>query len=109
MDVHVPASITRGLRRRGVDVLTAQQDGAILYADADLLDRAGELGRLIFLMDADFLAEAARRQRLGLPFTSVVYVRFLDALIGRCIDDLILLSEPTTEEERTGRIIYLPL
>ena len=28
MDVHVKEAITRGLRRRGVDVLTAQEDGA---------------------------------------------------------------------------------
>ena len=27
MDVHVPLPITRGLRRRDVDVPTAQQDG----------------------------------------------------------------------------------
>jgi hypothetical protein len=27
MDVHVPAAITAGLRRRGVDVLTSQEDG----------------------------------------------------------------------------------
>lgn len=29
MDVHVPGSITRQLRRRGVDVLTAQEDGRV--------------------------------------------------------------------------------
>jgi hypothetical protein len=28
MDVHVPAAITHGLRRREVDVLTAQTDNA---------------------------------------------------------------------------------
>ena len=28
MDVHVPAAITRGLILRGVDVITAQLDGA---------------------------------------------------------------------------------
>ncbi len=28
MEQHVPSAITRGLRRRGVDVLTAEEDGA---------------------------------------------------------------------------------
>ena len=28
MDHHVPSAITRGLRQRGIDVLTAQQDDA---------------------------------------------------------------------------------
>lgn len=27
MDVHVPSAVTEGLRRRGVDVLTSQEDG----------------------------------------------------------------------------------
>jgi hypothetical protein len=44
MDVHVPASITRGLLLRGVDVLTAQLDGTTQLDDPRLLDRATELG-----------------------------------------------------------------
>jgi hypothetical protein len=45
MDVHVRAEITRGLRARGVDVRTAQEDGAHRFDDAALLDRATALGR----------------------------------------------------------------
>jgi len=48
MDVQVPAAITRGLRRRGVDVLTAQEDGTARLKDPALLDRATVLGRIIF-------------------------------------------------------------
>jgi hypothetical protein len=40
MDVHVPFAITAGLRLRGVDVLTAQEDGAAELDDDLLLDRA---------------------------------------------------------------------
>jgi hypothetical protein len=40
MDVHAPRPITRGLRRRGVDVLTAQEDGAARAPDPELLRRA---------------------------------------------------------------------
>ena len=60
-DVHVRAAVTEGLRLRGVDVLTAQEDGAATMDDPDLLDRAGELGRVIFTQDQDFLREAHRR------------------------------------------------
>jgi hypothetical protein len=35
MDHHVPRAVTLGLRLRGVDVLTAYEDGAILYAALD--------------------------------------------------------------------------
>ena len=65
MDVHVPAAITRGLRRRGVDVLTAQEDGTTRLEDPDLLDRAGAVGRILFTRDEDLLAVAAERLRLN--------------------------------------------
>ncbi|HXJ56126.1 MAG TPA: DUF5615 family PIN-like protein [Verrucomicrobiae bacterium] len=75
MDVHVPLAITRGLRRRGVDVLTAQQDGTTRLLDPELLDRAAALGRMLFSQDEDLIAEAVHRQRNGKPFATVVYAR----------------------------------
>ncbi len=43
MDVHVPRAITNGLRRRGVEVITAQEDGSVELDDPPLLDRANAL------------------------------------------------------------------
>ncbi len=40
MDVHVRRAVTEGLRLRGVDVLTAQDDGAAGFSDSQLLDRS---------------------------------------------------------------------
>lgn len=54
MDHHVPRAITSGLRLRGVDVLTAYEDGTHELDDPILLDRAGELGRVLFTQDDDF-------------------------------------------------------
>jgi Domain of unknown function (DUF5615) len=48
MDVHVPRAITVELRRRVVDVLTAQDDGAARLPDPELLDRSSALGRVLF-------------------------------------------------------------
>ena len=42
-DVHVQSAITRGLRLRGVDVLTAQDDETIEWSDVALFERAAEL------------------------------------------------------------------
>jgi len=47
-DHHVPRAIALGLRLRGVDILTAYEDGAGEMADPELLDRAGALGRGLF-------------------------------------------------------------
>ena len=75
MDVHVPLAITRGLRRRGVDVLTSQQDGTTTLPDDKLLDRVGQLGRIIFTRDEDLLVEAAMRLRTATSFATVVFAR----------------------------------
>jgi hypothetical protein len=53
MDHHVPRAITVGLRLRGVEVLTAAEDGASEADDPALLDRAMTVGRAIFTHDED--------------------------------------------------------
>ena len=109
MDVHVPAAITRGLLLRGVDVITAQLDGTTRLEDPDLLDRATQLGRVLFSQDEDLLAEATRRQRSGKHFGGVIYAHQLRVTIGRIIDDLDLLAHAGTKEDFANRIEYLPL
>lgn len=68
MDEHIPRAITVGLRLRGVDVLTVQEDGLAGISDPVLLDRATELGRIVFSQDQDFLIEAHRRQAEEIDF-----------------------------------------
>ncbi len=109
MDVHVPRPVTRGLRRRGVDVLTAQEDGTDRWNDPELLDRAATVGRVLFSQDVDLLAEAARRQRAGVSFQGIIYAPQLAVSIGQCIDDLELLAKTGTESDLLNRVYYLPL
>ena len=64
--LHGRACARRGHARTfdaGCGVLTAQLDDATRLDDPSLLDRATELGRVLFSQDDDLLAEAARRQR----------------------------------------------
>jgi predicted nuclease of predicted toxin-antitoxin system len=72
MDVHVPDAITAGIRLRGVDVLTAQEDGTRRLPDPMLLDRATALGRVLFSQDRDLLREAAQRQQRGVSFAGLI-------------------------------------
>jgi predicted nuclease of predicted toxin-antitoxin system len=109
MDVHVRRAVTNGLRLRGVDVLTAQEDGARELSDPDILDRATALGRVLFTQDDDLLKEAARRLRSGLPFAGVIYVHQLNVTVGQCIDDLELIAKVSGPAEWAGRLLYLPL
>ena len=109
MDVHVPAAITRGLRRRNVTVITAQEDFAAEWTDPQILNRATEVGALVFTMDEDFLAEAARRLAGGVPFSTVVFARPREITIGQCVHDLETIFHALNAEERKNQVIYLPL
>ena len=91
MDVHVHRAITDGLRRRGVDVITAQEDGT------DQLD------------DDDLLREARRRQSENVPFAGVIYAHLLRISIGPCIDDLELIARVAEREDLRNQVLFLPL
>ena len=64
-------AITEQLRRRGVDVLTAIEDGAATLEDDQLLARASELGRVLFTQDIRFKALAPRLATSGESFWGV--------------------------------------
>ncbi|MDJ0900444.1 MAG: DUF5615 family PIN-like protein [Xenococcus sp. MO_188.B8] len=109
MDEQVPKAITIGLRLRGVDVLTIQEDNRIGAADIDLLERAIELNRVMFSRDRDFLIEANRRQAKGINFLGIIYAHQQKVNIGDCIRDLELIAKLGEPEEFTNRVQYLPL
>jgi predicted nuclease of predicted toxin-antitoxin system len=109
MDVHVRRAVTQGLRPRGVDVLTAQEDGAGEFDDPRLLSRATELGRILFTQDDDLLREAQKRQQRGAAFAGLIYCHQLNVSIGQCIDDLELIAQVSEPEEWVNRLLYLPL
>jgi hypothetical protein len=109
MDVHVRRSVTTALRLRGVHVLTAQEDGTARWDDGPLLDRATELGRVLFSQDEDLLIEAASRQAQGQPFAGVIYAHQQNVTIRRCLDDLELLAKVCEPLELANRVVYLPL
>ena len=109
MDEHVHRAITVGLRLRGVDVLTAQDDGRRNTPDDVLLDRATELGRIMFSQDDDLLAEAKRRQVKGRPFSGVIYAHQLRTTIGVCVRDLELIARAAEPQDLANRVEFLPL
>lgn len=73
MDENVPRQITTGLRLRGVDTLTVQDDGLTGSADPTVFARATALQRVIFTRDDDFLAIAHQQQQDGIFFYGVIY------------------------------------
>jgi hypothetical protein len=108
MDQHVPRAITTGLRLRGLDVITAHEDGNSETDDPELLDRATALERLFFTQDKGFLAEGVNRQRGGRHFYGVVYAH-QQVSIGRCVEDLDILTGTEDLENLIGRVTFLPI
>jgi predicted nuclease of predicted toxin-antitoxin system len=108
-DVHVRRAVTEGLRLRGVDVMTAQEDNADQLEDARLLDRASALGRVVFTQDEDFLREAQYRQKTGQEFVGLVYAHQLNVTTGQCVTDLELIAKVYEPEDIANRVEYLPL
>lgn len=109
MDENVHGAITRGLRQRGVDVRTAQGDIPASTPDELVLDRATELGRLLFTQDEDLLREVAQRQRTGRRFSGVVFAAQSDVPVGRCVEDLALIAYAGLPEEFADAVRFLPL
>jgi hypothetical protein len=109
MDVHVRRAVTEGLRLRGVDVLTAQEDSAGGFDDPELLDRATALRRVLFTQDDDLLREAKRRQQSGQTFAGVIYAHQLNITVGQCIAELELIARATDPDEWLNHTEYLPL
>jgi hypothetical protein len=109
MDVHVPGPISRALVAKGVDVLTAQADGAERWADPALVDRATVLGRVMVTQDQDFLEIAARRQKAGLSFSGIIFCDQQAMKFASAIDDLTIIGLAGEAEEFLNRVTFLPL
>ncbi len=109
MDVHIPKAITDGLRCRGVNVLTAQEDGAARLPDSELLDRATALGRVLFSQDKDLLREAVQRQQALTTFPGIIFAHQLHITIGQCIRDLELIAKTGEPADVLNQVEYIPL
>ena len=109
MDEHVPKPITLGLRVRGVDVLTTQEDDRRATDDAVLLDRATELGRVMFSFDADMLRHTAESLEKGIEFAGLVFAHPTRISVGECIRDIEILAKAGEPKDLANQILYLPL
>lgn len=107
-DHNVKRSITQGLRLRGIDVLTAFEDGSHRLTDPKLLDRATALHRILFSTDADLIVEARDRQRAGVPFAGVIYAP-QEIPVSLCLDQLELVVKAGTPADFADSLLFLPL
>lgn len=108
MDENVPRQITVGLRLRGIDVLSVQEDGKAGLSDPKVLARATELQRVLFSRDNDLLVIANQKQSAGEP-AGVIYSHPQSSSIGGCIKDLELIAKACDAEDCDRQVQYLPI
>jgi hypothetical protein len=108
-DEHFPGPVIHGLRDRGVDILTALEDGHDGLDDDELLERATELRRLIVTQDQDFFLVAAQRQRMSREFSGVLYLAQGRLSYKHSIDELELIAQCSQWSEWIGQIHSLPI
>jgi len=108
-DEHVPRAVAHGLRLRGIDVLTVQDDNLSGIPDSQLLDRATQLARPLFSQDEDLVIEARRRQKEGIAFSGVIYAPQSRVTVGVCVRDLYMIAEAVREGELDNEVEFLPL
>jgi hypothetical protein len=109
MDVNIPFAITAGLRRRGIDALTSQEDGTRSQLDEFLLQRATDLARvMISPHDSDVLKIARRWQDAGHRFDGCIFVYQQGLSIGRCIGDLELIACCCLPDELVNHVVFVP-
>jgi hypothetical protein len=109
MDVNVPVAITAELRRRGIDVITSQEDGTRFESDERLLERAQELGRILFSHDHDVLRIAKGWRNRGRPYAGVIFGHQQGLSIGRCVEDLELIATCCSATELENQTVFVPL
>lgn len=109
LDHHLEGGIARALRKRGVDVLTAAEDGAAQWPDEAILSRATALSRAVVTCDDDFLKLAAEWQRGSRPFSAVVFFRHRRVGFGQVVGDLEVLAFCLEAADLSSAVYHLPL
>jgi hypothetical protein len=108
MDHQFRASVTRGLRLRNIDVLTALEDGTAEIADDLLLARAADLGRILVTHDQGLLALAAEWQTIGREFAGIAFAVQKSLEVGKAIEYLELIAHVMSADEMRNRVEYIP-
>ena len=109
MDHHVHGAITDLLRRRHVDCLTLHDDLYHRRTDELVLQRATQLGRVLFTQDRDFLRLTDEWKSAQREFSGVVYSEQLRISIGQAVNDLELVAHAVSEEELRNTVMRIPI
>ena len=105
-DENVQAAVVAGLRRNGMDVVTAHDRGQRNTDDEILLGTATSEGRLLLTNDTDFLRIHSEWLALGRPHAGIVYWP-QKKLVGEVIRKLIAYAHATASDDAASTVRFL--
>ena len=103
----VDVAIAEGLRRRGVDAISARDSDNLGLSDEEQLIYAAKEKVTIFTHDTDFLQVAARWMVEGRTHPGIIYCHQKNYPIGGCIRQLRMLTAVLTSEDMINHIEFL--
>lgn len=101
-DENVSKAVVKGLRTRGVDMLTCQESGMLSTTDAEQLEYATQNDRVVFTHDTDFLKIHAK----GIEHAGIVYTSNQKD-VGENIRNLKLIHDVMDAEEMRNHVEYI--
>ncbi len=102
MDEHVSRAVVRGLRQRGLDVLTVMEADMRSASDKSHMERAYVEHRIIFTQDDDFL----RMHAMGIKHAGIVYAS-QQISTGEIIRGLMVIHQILDAEDMEEQVEYL--
>jgi predicted nuclease of predicted toxin-antitoxin system len=103
LDQHIPNSVARGLRLRGIDVSTTAEAGLQDADDVDHLAFALSENRVLVTQDADFLRlHDAKHKHAG-----IVFSQHGTRTVGEIVRFLELVSDCMDSEDIAGRVEFV--
>lgn len=103
----VPTAVAEGLKRRGVDAVSARDAGNLGLTDEEQLVYASENELLLFTHDADFLKIAHHWARTDQRHWGIIYVHQQKMGVGECIRRLKIVSDVFDAESLQNHIEFL--
>ncbi|MFQ5963779.1 MAG: DUF5615 family PIN-like protein [Candidatus Scalinduaceae bacterium] len=98
-DEHIPNSVVKGLRLRGIDVLTTKEADMLGTTDEKHIAFAKKEGRIIFTQDEDFL----KLHYKGFEHNGIVYTHQRTP-IGNIVRGLMLIHQVLDSDEMKNHI-----
>lgn len=108
-DHNMPLPLALALRQRGIDILTAEEDGSSRLSDRGIWQRAIIVQRIVVTQDRDLLEIAHDCQAADIPFPGLGKCQIPGVSTESLIDDLELIATAVSIEEIESTIRWVPL